>query len=310
MFRRRKRLRLLNEEERRPAEFRVNGYNAGSRKHPPSAAHVEFESHNAASAADSSPGQIAFVMFEIRDDLVLPLQRHRNIILTHISSDRKFDACGHQSRCDKRNTEESRLQHLQPKLNDGVHTTSHLAAGDVHARHSRLQVDDGRARTAMATISVSRKTSSSTLSDSDIGSIPAGETRAESLRDVDWIGGGFGDTSWVAAILANTQVRRRPTITSALDPLSRTDAFAGCRVQLRRHPPRGPRCQPRPQPPAAATTWLVSSAAFIMAAPLAGLANAFDAPSAPTPTATMAAASIARIWLLLFLADTLGRATD
>src|SRR5262249_51547193 len=168
--------------------------------------------HNAASAADSSPGQIAFVMFEIRDDLVLPLQRHRNIILTHISSDRKFDACGHQSRCDKRNTEESRLQHLQPKLNDGVHTTSHLAAGDVHARHSRLQADEGRARTA--------------------------------------------------------------------------------------------------HPPAAATTWLVSSAAFIMAAPLAGLANAFDAPSAPTPTATMAAASIARIWLLLFLADTLGRATD
>src|SRR5215813_10537548 len=49
---------------------------------------------------------------------------------------------------------------------------------------------------------------------------------------------------------------------------------------------------------------------FIMAAPLARLANAFDAPSAPTPTATMAAASIARIWLLLFLADTLGRATD
>src|SRR5215467_5013446 len=94
------------------------------------------------------------------------------------------------------------------------------------------------------------------------------------------------------------------------DPRSRTDAFADFCVQLRRHPPRGPRCQPRPQPPVTATTWLVSSAAFTMAALLAGLASAFDAPSAPTPTATMAAASNARIWLLLFLADTLGRATD
>src|SRR5215470_1222256 len=102
MFRRRKRLGLLNEKERRPAEFRVNGYNAGSRKHPPSAAHVEFESHNAASAADSSPGQIAFVMFEIRDDLVLPLQWHRNIILTHISGDRKFGACEHRRRCERK----------------------------------------------------------------------------------------------------------------------------------------------------------------------------------------------------------------
>src|SRR6516162_6027337 len=37
---------------------------------------------------------------------------------------------------------------------------------------------------------------------------------------------------------------------------------------------------------------------------------AIDAPSAATPPATMAAASNARIWLLLFLADTLGRATD
>ena len=38
-----------------------------------------------------------------------------------------------------------------------------------------------------------------------------------------------------------------------------------------RRPYRGrvyPRCQPRPQPPATATTWLVSSAAFTMAAPL------------------------------------------
>src|SRR5262249_23464372 len=59
-------------------------------------------SHNAASAADSSPGQIAFVMFEIRDDLVLPLQWHRNIILTHISSDRKFGACEHRRRCDEK----------------------------------------------------------------------------------------------------------------------------------------------------------------------------------------------------------------
>src|ERR1700745_1790027 len=46
MFRRRKWLRLLNEEERRPAEFRINGYDAGSRKHPPRAAHVKFESYD------------------------------------------------------------------------------------------------------------------------------------------------------------------------------------------------------------------------------------------------------------------------
>jgi hypothetical protein len=47
-----------------------------------------------------------------------------------------------------------------------------------------------------------------------------------------------------------------------------------------------------------------------MAAPLAALASAFDAPSALIPTATMAAASNARILFLLFLADTLGRTTD
>jgi hypothetical protein len=116
--------------------------------------------------------------------------------------------------------------------------------------------------------------------------------------------------SSVAAILANAPVKRRPTIASALDGWSRTDALAGWCVQLRQHLPRGPRCQPRPQPPAAVTTWLVSSAAFAMAAPLAALASAFDAPSAPIPTATMAAASSARIWFLLFLADTLGRTTD
>src|SRR5262249_3390354 len=115
MFRRRKRLRLLNEEEGRPAEFRVNGYNAGSRKHPPSAAHVEFESYNAASAAASGPGQIALVMFEIRDDLVLPLQRHGNINLKRIASDNKFGARGYPRRCEEKHTEESRLHHLQPK---------------------------------------------------------------------------------------------------------------------------------------------------------------------------------------------------
>src|SRR5262245_13804270 len=120
MFRRRKRLRLLNEEERRPAEFRVHGYDAGSRKHPPGAAHVEFESHNAAPAAGSSPGQIAFVMLEIRDDLVLPLQRHGNINLTRIAGERKFGACEYRSRCEEKNTEQSRLQHLQPKPKDDV----------------------------------------------------------------------------------------------------------------------------------------------------------------------------------------------
>jgi hypothetical protein len=167
------------------------------------------------------------------------------------------------------------LRILQPKLNDDVHTTAHVAAGDVRARYSL-----------------------------------AGETRAYSLRYADQIDGGCGDTRSVAAILANTPVKRRPTIASALDGRSRTDALAGWCVQLRQHLPRGPRCQPRPQPPAAATTWLVSSAAFAMAAPLAALASAFDAPSAPTPTATMAAASNARIWLLLFWADTLDRTTD
>src|SRR5262249_34934647 len=128
MFRRRKRLWLLNEEERRPAEFRINGYDAGSRKHPPRAAYVEFESHDAASAAGSSRGQIAFVVFEIRDDLVLPLQRHGNIVLAHGSSDRKFGSRGHQSRGDEKNTEQSRLQHLQPNPRDDGHTTTNLAA--------------------------------------------------------------------------------------------------------------------------------------------------------------------------------------
>src|SRR5262249_26809984 len=102
----------------------------------------------------------------------------------------------------------------------------------------------------------------------------------------------------------------RHRIESVLELRSRTDALAGYCVQFRRHPRRGPRCQPRPQPPATATTWLVSSAAFTMAAPLAGLASALDAPSAPSPTATMTAASMARIWLLLLLADTLDRVTD
>jgi len=113
MFRRRKRLGLLNEEERRPAEFRVDGYDAGSRKHPPRAAHVEFESHNAASAAGSNPGQIAFVVFEVRDDLVPPLQRHRNIVFIRGSSDCKFGACGHQRRCKEKNAEQSRPAHSQ-----------------------------------------------------------------------------------------------------------------------------------------------------------------------------------------------------
>ena len=193
--------------------------------------------------------QIAFVVFEVRDDLVLPLGRHGNIVVICRSSDRRFGACGHQRRREEKNTEQSWLQHSQPKLNDDVHTTAQLAADDVHARYSL-----------------------------------AGETRG--------------------LILA------RCRIASVLDGRSRTDALAGWCVQLRRHPPRGPRCQPRPQPPATATTWLVSSTALAMAAPLAGLASAFDALSAPTPTATMAAASNARIWLLLFLADTLGRPTD
>ena len=57
------------------------------------------------------------------------------------------------------------------------------------------------------------------------------------MRDADQIDGGCGDTSSVAAILANTPVKRRPTIASALDPRSRTDALAGWCVQLRQHLP-------------------------------------------------------------------------
>jgi hypothetical protein len=66
----------------------------------------------------------------------------------------------------------------------------------------------------------------------------------------------------------------------------------------------------RPAVPAATTTAGHRDNLARLVGRLAGLASAFDAPSAPTPTATMAAASNARIWLLLFLADTLGRATD
>jgi hypothetical protein len=67
-------------------------------------------------------------MFEIRDDLVLPLQRHGNINLTRIASERKFGACEYRRRCEEKNTEQSRLQHLQPKPRDDVRTTTNLAA--------------------------------------------------------------------------------------------------------------------------------------------------------------------------------------
>src|SRR5215813_13577790 len=187
---------------------------------------------------------------------------------------------------------------------------AHLAAGDVRARHSRLQVDDGRARRAMATMSDGRM-----ILVADVKRFRQrinASGRNEGPNPCEMQIGLTADSLTQAQLrlLANTPVQRWPTITLVLDPGSRTEALAGCCVQLRRHPPRGPRCQPRPQPPATATTWLVSSAAFAMAAPLAALASAFDAPSAPTPTATMAAASNARIWLSCFLADTLGRATD
>src|SRR5262249_13841134 len=95
-----------------------------SRKHPPSAAHVEFESYNAASAAASGPGQIAFVMFEVRDDLVLPLQRHGNINLKRIASDSKFGAREYRRRCEEKNTKQLRPQHLQPKPRDEARTTT------------------------------------------------------------------------------------------------------------------------------------------------------------------------------------------
>src|SRR5262249_52110821 len=93
----------------------------------------------------------------------------------HRSSDRRFGACGQQRRCEKKIPSSRGFSILQPKLNDDVHTTAQLAAGDARARQSRLQVDEGRARRAMSTMQTAEGSSSPTLSDSGIGSTLAGE---------------------------------------------------------------------------------------------------------------------------------------
>src|SRR5262249_2563916 len=190
----------------RPAEFRVNGYNAGSRKHPPSAAHVEFESHNAASAADSSPGQIAFVMFEIRDDLVLPLQRHRNIMLTHISSDRKFGACEHRSRCDEKNTEQSWLQHLQPKPRDDVRTTTKLAAATFEHGILSASRPCGSNREGNSVRNKNEHRRRYAILSSD--QYQRARRKGQSWRDREWMDSPFGETSSARADFAHKPVER------------------------------------------------------------------------------------------------------
>jgi hypothetical protein len=67
-------------------------------------------------------------MLEVRDDLVLPLQRHGNINLKRIASDSKFGAREYRRRCEEKNTKQLRLQHLQPKPRDEARTTTNLAA--------------------------------------------------------------------------------------------------------------------------------------------------------------------------------------
>src|SRR6516162_6018553 len=114
MVRRREWLRLLQEEERRAAELTVDGHDAGSRQHPPGAVDVQVEVHDADFAPGSNAGQIALIVFNVRGDLVLPLEQWRKIVCRRIARDRKFGARGHQSRYDSKNAEQSRRQHLKP----------------------------------------------------------------------------------------------------------------------------------------------------------------------------------------------------
>src|SRR5262249_12996397 len=101
MVRRRKWLGLLQEEQRRTAEFTVNGDDAGSRQHPPGAADVQVEVHDADLAPGSNPGQIALVVFNVRGDLVLPREQRRKILCRGVTRDRKFGAGGYESQDSK-----------------------------------------------------------------------------------------------------------------------------------------------------------------------------------------------------------------
>ena len=92
MVRRREWLRLLQEEERRAAELTVNGHDAGARHHPTGAVDVQVEVHDADFAPGSNAGQIALIVFNVRGDLVLPLEQRRKIVCRRITRDRKFGA--------------------------------------------------------------------------------------------------------------------------------------------------------------------------------------------------------------------------
>ena len=92
MVRRREWLRLPQEEQRRAAEFTVNGHDAGARQHPPGAVDVQVEVHDADFAPGSDARQIALIVFNVRGDLALSLEQRRKIIRRRITRDRKFGA--------------------------------------------------------------------------------------------------------------------------------------------------------------------------------------------------------------------------
>src|SRR5246127_4625776 len=119
MVRRREWLRLLQEEERRTAELTVNGHDATARQHPPGAVDVQVEVHDADFAPGSNAGQITPIVFNVRSDLVLPLEQRRKIVCRRITRDRNFGAGGHQSRYDNKNAEQSRCRHLKPEPRAG-----------------------------------------------------------------------------------------------------------------------------------------------------------------------------------------------
>jgi len=130
-------------------------------------------------------------MLEIRDDLVLPLQRHGNINLTRIASERKFGACEYRSRCEEKNTEQSRLQHLQPKPRDDVCTTTNLAAptfeqGILGCNSTvRLEPRGQQARNKMSIVDVKRFYQQINTSGRD--------ERASPWRGRDWMNAAFGE---------------------------------------------------------------------------------------------------------------------
>src|SRR5262249_9652058 len=107
-----KRLRLLEQEERHPAEIRITGHHARSWKHPPAAVHGQLVSHDAALAAGSGRREVAFSMLEIRADLALPILQARKTSGGSIESDGRLGARADESRDGKTNAE--RFQHLQP----------------------------------------------------------------------------------------------------------------------------------------------------------------------------------------------------